>query len=66
MTLPGDNDDNQVPNEPEQHADRDDEYERAMRRAMAMMEKGFHLGGTHTMDREALHDRKALRQTDSH
>jgi hypothetical protein len=31
-----------------------------------MMEKGFNLGGTHTMDCEALHDRKALRQTDSH
>jgi hypothetical protein len=41
----------------EQLANADDEYEQAMRRAMARMEKGFHLGGIHTMDRDALHER---------
>ncbi len=41
----------------EQLADAEDDYERAMRRAMARMEKGFDLGGTHTMDRDALHER---------
>ncbi len=41
----------------EQLADAEDDYERAMRRAVARMEKGFHLGGTHTMDRDALHER---------
>lgn len=41
----------------EQLADAEDDYERAMRRAIARMEEGFHLGGTHTMDRDALHER---------
>jgi HSP90 family molecular chaperone len=41
----------------EQLANAEDDYERAMRRAMARMEKGFDLGGTHTMDRDALHER---------
>jgi len=41
----------------EELTNRDDEYERAMRRAMARMEEGLHLGGTHTMDRDALHER---------
>ena len=41
----------------EQLADAEDDYERAMRRAMARMEKGFDLGGTRTMDRDALHER---------
>jgi len=34
-----------------------EDYERAMQRAMARLEKGFDLGGTHTMDRDALHER---------
>jgi HSP90 family molecular chaperone len=38
-------------------ADTDDEYERAMRRAMARMEDGFHLGGVHKLDRDSLHER---------
>jgi hypothetical protein len=50
----------------EQSTGADDEYERAMKRAMARMEEGLHLGGTHTMDRDALHDRKALRPPDPH
>ncbi|MGD0801549.1 MAG: hypothetical protein ABR906_09550 [Terracidiphilus sp.] len=33
------------------------DYDRAMKRAFARMEKGFHLGGVHTMDRDALHER---------
>jgi HSP90 family molecular chaperone len=41
----------------EQLAETEDDYERAMERAMARMERGFDLGGTHTMDREALHER---------
>lgn len=41
----------------EQLANSEDEYEAAMRRAMARMEKGFHLGGIHKLDRDALHER---------
>jgi hypothetical protein len=35
----------------------DDAYERSMREALALMKKGFHLGGKHVMDRDALHER---------
>lgn len=41
----------------EQLANADDEYERAMDRAFALMKQGFHLGGVHIMDRDALHER---------
>jgi hypothetical protein len=41
----------------EQLVDTNDDYQRAMQRAVARMEKGFALGGTHTMDRDALHER---------
>jgi hypothetical protein len=41
----------------EQLAVTDDGYERAMDRAFALMEKGFHLGGVHKLDRDALHER---------
>ncbi len=41
----------------EELANQDDEYEHAMRRAMARMEKGFHLGGVHKLDRDSLHER---------
>lgn len=41
----------------EQLTNAEDGYERAMRRAMTRMEQGFDLGGTHTMDRDALHER---------
>ena len=41
----------------EQLANSDDEYEKAMQRALARMERGFHLGGLHTLDRNALHER---------
>lgn len=37
--------------------DRDQEYERDMDRAFAIMRKGFHLGGVHKLDRDALHER---------
>ncbi len=57
----GTNTENQV-----EHLEGEDDYKRAMRRAMALMEKGFNLGGSHKLDREALHDRKALREADSH
>lgn len=41
----------------EELANQDDEYEHAMRRAIARMEKGFHLGGIHKIDRDSLHER---------
>jgi len=41
----------------EQLAGEEDDYERAKRGALTLMEEGFHLGGTHTMDRDALHER---------
>ena len=34
-----------------------DDYGRAMREALAPMEKGFDLGGTHTFDRALLRER---------
>jgi hypothetical protein len=37
-----------------------DDYERAMRDAMARMEKGFPMGEIPKLDREALHDRAPL------
>lgn len=36
----------------------DDDYTRAMRSAMGRMERGFHLGGDHKLDRDALHERR--------
>jgi HSP90 family molecular chaperone len=41
----------------EQMTENEDEYERAMDRAFARMKLGFHLGGVHTLDRDALHER---------
>ncbi len=41
----------------EQLTEADDEYERAMRRAIVRMKEGFHLGGTHKLDRDGLHER---------
>jgi HSP90 family molecular chaperone len=41
----------------EQLAEKEDDYERAMDRAFARMKEGFHLGGVHIMDRDALHER---------
>jgi hypothetical protein len=35
----------------------DDESRRAARRAIDRMERGFHLGGTHKLDRDSLHER---------
>ena len=35
----------------------DEAYEQAMHEALALMKKGFHLGGKHTLDRDALHER---------
>ena len=34
-----------------------DEYEMAMKRALARMDRGFHLGGVHKLDRDSLHER---------
>lgn len=39
----------------------DDAYQSAMRDALALMERGFDLGGTHRVPREELHDRPTLR-----
>jgi HSP90 family molecular chaperone len=41
----------------EQLADAEDDYERAMRRAMARMEMGYDLGEIPRLDRDALHER---------
>ncbi len=40
----------------------EDDYERAKRRALAFLDKGFHLGGKITATRESLHDRKSFRR----
>jgi hypothetical protein len=45
----------------DQIADSDDDYERAMHEALALMKEGFNLGGVHKLDRDALHDRQSLR-----
>jgi hypothetical protein len=45
----------------EELAAKEDAYERAMKRAIARMDKGFHLGGIHRIDRDALHDRNSFR-----
>jgi predicted transcriptional regulator len=45
----------------EELAKEEDAYDHAMKRAIARMEKGFHLGGVHKIDREELHDRNSLR-----
>jgi hypothetical protein len=39
----------------------DDAYEIAQRRALALLEKGFHMGGGPMVSREELHDRENLR-----
>jgi hypothetical protein len=39
----------------------DDAYEIAQRGALALLKKGFHMGGGPTVSREELHDRKNLR-----
>ena len=41
----------------EQLAGTEDDYERAMNRAFAQMEKGFHMGEIPQLDRDALHER---------
>ena len=40
----------------------EDDYEQAKRRALALLDKGFHMGGKITASRESLHDRKSLRR----
>ena len=35
----------------------DDAYEKAHREALALMKRGFHLGGEHRISRDELHDR---------
>lgn len=40
----------------------DDAYEQAMKRSLAIMKQGFHMGGVHHWDRDSLHDRAALRE----
>jgi HSP90 family molecular chaperone len=41
----------------EQLAETEDDYERAMDRAMARMEKGYPMGEIPKLDRDALHER---------
>jgi hypothetical protein len=38
-------------------ANSEDEYEQDMREALALMKEGLHLGGTHKLDRDSLHER---------
>lgn len=40
----------------------EDAYERAKRRALALLDQGFHMGGKITATRESLHDRKNFRR----
>jgi hypothetical protein len=35
----------------------DEAYERARRAALDLMERGFHMGGIHSVDRDKLHER---------
>ena len=37
--------------------DADEAYENAHRAALDLMERGFHMGGVHTIPREELHER---------
>ena len=37
--------------------DEDEAYESAHRAAIDLIERGFHMGGTHSVDREELHER---------
>ena len=37
--------------------DADEAYESAHRAALDLMDRGFHLGGIHSVDRDDLHDR---------
>ncbi len=37
--------------------DEDEAYEKAKRQALALLDRGFHLGGRHRIDRETLHER---------
>jgi hypothetical protein len=37
--------------------DADDAYEKAHRAALDLMDRGFHMGGSHTIPREELHER---------
>lgn len=41
--------------------EQDDAYQIAMRRALALLEQGFNMGGYVRVDRSELHDRKGLR-----
>ena len=41
----------------------DEAYDQAMKRSLAIMKKGFHMGGNHHWDRDSLHDRAALRES---
>ncbi len=64
MTDPKEHIDKCIESGPDLPADIKDEYERAMQRAFARMEKGFHLGDIPKLDRYTLHDRNALRLPD--
>ena len=64
MTDSGGNAGKNIDSRSEQSSGAEDDYERAMRPAFARMKEGIHLGGTHKLDREALHDRKGLRRTE--
>jgi len=48
----------------EELAKSEDDYERAMDSAFARIKKGFHMGEIPKLDRQALHDRAALRRVE--
>lgn len=39
--------------------ERDESYEKARRAALALLQRGCHLGGVHSIPRDALHERLA-------
>ena len=49
---------NLVAEQIEHMAQSDDDYQKAMADAIALMDKGFHLGGDHKFNRDELHDRR--------
>jgi len=64
MTDSSPNADKNIDSRVERSSGAEDDYELAMRRASARVKECFHLGGTHKLDRDALHNREALRRTD--
>jgi hypothetical protein len=41
--------------------ERDEEYAKTQRAALALLERGYHLGEIHAIPRDALHERPSIR-----